>query len=240
MKKIIIASAAAALLSVSGAAMAQERVFASADLNVRAGPGINHRVVGSLGANDGATVLECAQGSNWCLISYSGGEGWVSSNYLSADREGRFSQRGNAGVATGATAGAIGGAIIGGPVGAVVGGIAGGAIGSGADAADNGDRRSNAGVATGAATGAIGGAIIGGPVGAVVGGLAGGAIGTGADVAVEGGVDDTRVGSIIPDTVPAEAMPTTSGMEPEYTYVRYQGHNLKVETATRKVVDVLR
>ncbi len=240
MKKMIIASAAVALMSVSGAAIAQERVFASADLNVRAGPGTNHRVIGSIGASDSATLLGCAQASNWCRISYRGGEGWVSSRYLSSDGYAYERRGGAAGTATGAATGIVAGAILGGPVGAAIGGVAGGAIGAGADAANDG-RRGNAGAATGAATGVVAGALIGGPVGAIAGGIAGGAIGSGADVAAEGGIDRMATGSIVPDVVPPEFLPSNSGNDPaEFAYVRYNGHYLKVETATGKVVNVLR
>jgi hypothetical protein len=238
MKKTAIATAAA-LLSVSGVAMAQQMVVASSDLNVRAGPGANHRVVGSLGANDGATVRDCA--GNWCRISYAGGEGWVSARYLvDAGNErmtdGRSAARPGSGTTSGVATGAIGGAIIGGPVGAVVGGIAGGAIGAGADAASD-NRRSNSGLATGATTGAIGGAIIGGPVGAVVGGVVGGSIGAGSDAAGRRNVDTMSTSSVIPDTVPRSAI--TGYADGPYTFVWYGGQYLKVETGTGKVVQVI-
>ncbi|MBX3530004.1 MAG: SH3 domain-containing protein [Rhizobiaceae bacterium] len=233
MKNIIIASAAA-LMTVSGAAIAQERVFASTDLNVRAGPGTNHRVVGSIGANDAATLRDCA--GNWCRISYGGGEGWVSAKYLSsADSANYRERRGHAGVASGVTAGAIGGAIVGGPVGAIVGGAAGGAIGAGADAASRSGNR-NVGAATGGVTGAVGGAIIGGPIGAVVGGIAGTAIGTGVDVGNERGVDRTMTSSTAPAFVPRTAYRAGPS---EITSVWYKGQHLQVETDTGRVVGVL-
>ena len=192
MKKLLVASAVAAL-TVSGAAIAQERVFASADLNVRAGPGTNHRVIGMIGANDAAEVWDCSANGRWCRISYRGGEGWVSAGYL---EQGRY----------------------GGP-----------------------GFRSNAGAATGAATGAIAGAIVGGPIGAVVGGMAGTAIGTGADVATESRVDRMAVGSTVPDFVPRSMLPRySSDRAPEFSVVHYRGLDLRVETETGRVVDVLR
>lgn len=194
MKNLLIASAASALMAVSGAAVAQERVFASADLNVRAGPGTNYRVVGAIGANDSANVLRCTQNARWCEISYRGGDGWVSARYL-ADG-GRYAYRdGYRGYHT------------------------------------------NAGVATGAATGVIAGALVGGPVGAVVGGIAGSAIGAGADVAAEGRIDRTMTSSTVPAFVLPQADPSR---QPEQTVVYYAGHELRVETSTGRVVDVLR
>lgn len=237
MKNIVIASAAAALMTVSGAAIAQERVFASTDLNVRAGPGTNHRVVGSIGPNDPATLRDCS--GNWCRISYGGGEGWVSSRYLVEGGEERFAGRPGSGTATGVATGVIGGALIGGPVGAVVGGVAGGAIGAGADAA--GERGRNVGLGTGAATGAIGGAIIGGPVGAVVGGLAGGAIGAGTDAATRG-VDRMETGSIAgaPSHVPPGVRVSHTDADGRYGYVWHGGQYLKVETDTGRVIGLIR
>lgn len=243
-KKILAVSAAAALLTASGAAFAQQNVFATADLNVRAGPGTNHRVVGTIGANDPATILNCA--GNWCRVSYGGGEGWASARYLadaggyaydrSSDRRGS-----GAGVAAGATSGVIAGALIGGPVGAAVGGIAGGAIGAGAEAAGDGARR-GASTAAGVTTGAIGGAIIGGPVGAVIGGVAGGAIGAGTGAAFDDPyVDRTMTSSIVPDRVPLSAITNQADEhKAELSYVEYNGRTLMVETATGKVVRVLR
>jgi hypothetical protein len=234
MKKIAIVSAAA-LLAASGAAFAQERVVASNDLNVRAGPGTNHRVIGSIAANDSVNVWDCT--GNWCRVSYRGGEGWASARYLApgggerfADE--RYSGRSRAGTASGAAAGAIGGAIIGGPVGAVVGGVVGGGIGATADATGREDGR-NRGAATGGVTGAIGGAIVGGPIGAVVGGLAGTAIGTGVDVSNERGIDRTRTSSTTPDYVPRSAYRASGG---ERTAVWYKGQYLEVETDSGRVI----
>ncbi len=240
MKKIMIASAAAALMSVSGAAYAQQMVVASSDLNVRSGPGTNYRVVGAIGANDSASVLRCS--GSWCQVSYAGGEGWVSSRFLSEGEARMSGGRTNAGVASGAATGAIGGALIGGPIGAVVGGLAGATVGAGADVAAEERGGRGTGTATGVTTGAIGGALIGGPVGAVVGGIAGGAIGAGADSA-RGGVyvDDTVVGSTIPDTISPDLIPNRAqNNPPEFTTMNYGGRTIQVETATGKVVRVLR
>lgn len=240
MKKIMIASAAAALMTVSGAAIAQERVYASTDLNVRSGPGTNYGVVGNIGASQSARVQDCS--GRWCRISYAGGEGWVSSSYL-IEGEGQRRGGSNAGTTTGVATGVIGGALIGGPIGAVAGGLIGGAAGAGADIAaeDRGGRR-GAGTRTGVATGVIGGALVGGPIGAVVGGIAGGAIGAGADGGRDGYVDDVVVGSTVPDRIPLSAIPQVSDPDtaPEFTTMRYGGRTIRVETATGRVVNVMR
>ena len=139
----LLAGAAAAAMVVSGAAWAQTPATATADLNVRVGPGPQYEVVGVIPANQQTTVQGCIEGSKWCMVSHEGKEGWAYSDYLMADVSGTpvvvaerwadvgvpvvtFDAGANAGVATGAIAGAL----IGGPVGAVAGGVIGGAVGA--------------------------------------------------------------------------------------------------------------
>lgn len=155
MKKTLYLSAAA-LLVMSGPALAQQAVSATTDLNIRQGPGPQHPVVGVIGADDQATLEGCAQGSKWCMVTHNGVQGWAYSDYLVADVSGtevivteraaeiqptetytrRVESDSAAGGATaGMATGAVAGAIIGGPVGAVIGGVAGAATGSIAGAA---------------------------------------------------------------------------------------------------------
>lgn len=135
-------TAAAGLLASTVMASAAS-VTASTDLNVRAGPGPQHPVVGVLGAGQAAQLDGCLASGKWCQIN--GGEGWVYSAYLMGDFDGQqvvIAERpagsvavidepdgGAAGAVGGAAVGAITGAIIGGPVGAAVGGAAGGIAG---------------------------------------------------------------------------------------------------------------
>lgn len=84
--KLLGSAAAVALFALSGAAIAQSAVVATTtDLNVRAGPGPQHQVVGVVGAGQSATLDGCIQGSKWCVIAFNGGEGWVYSDYLTGD-----------------------------------------------------------------------------------------------------------------------------------------------------------
>lgn len=83
--KLITTVAAAALFALGGAAFAQSAVVATTDLNVRAGPGPQHPVVGVVGAGQSATLDGCVQGSKWCVIAFNGGEGWVYSDYITGD-----------------------------------------------------------------------------------------------------------------------------------------------------------
>jgi len=148
----ILASGAAALLMMTGATFAQTAVTATADLNIRSGPGPQYPVVGVIGVDGQADLLGCLENSKWCQVSASGVEGWAYSDYLMAEYSGReivvterapeaniptvtYEQRGGtteAGGAAGIVGGAVAGALIAGPIGAAVGGIAGGAVGGAA------------------------------------------------------------------------------------------------------------
>jgi len=148
----ILASGAAALLMLSGAALAQTAVTATSDLNIRSGPGPQYPVVGVIGVDRQAELLGCLDNSKWCQVSAAGVEGWAYSDYLMAEYSGRevvvterapeaniptvtYEERGRtteAGSAAGIVGGAVAGALIAGPIGAAVGGIAGGAIGGAA------------------------------------------------------------------------------------------------------------
>ena len=152
--KLLVSAAAGALLALTGAAYAQSAVVATTDLNVRAGPGPQHQVVGVIGAGQSANLNGCLESSKWCVVAFNGGEGWVYSDYLTGDFGGTqvvLTERpadsgvrivtppadvdgGATGAVTGGVTGAVAGAIIGGPIGAVVGGgagaVAGGAAGT--------------------------------------------------------------------------------------------------------------
>jgi len=141
---LLAAAAAAAAFTFSPIASAAMTAAATADLNIRSGPGPQYPVVGVVNANETVTLTGCIEGSKWCTIDQGGAEGWVYSDYLTADVSGSpvvISQRSAAvavptvtyrptgGGAMGAAGGAVAGALIGGPVGAVVGGVAGAATG---------------------------------------------------------------------------------------------------------------
>lgn len=64
------------------AALAQD-AYATADLNLRAGPGTQYAIVGSVPEGAGVDTLTCA--GSWCRIRYEGDVGWVAAAYLAAD-----------------------------------------------------------------------------------------------------------------------------------------------------------
>ncbi len=145
-KIFLVTTSIAAIFAFSGAAFAQSSATATVDLNIRSGPGPSHQVVGVIQADDSVTVDGCIEGSLWCRIAHDGNEGWVYSEYLTAEFEGErvvISQRreavgvpvmpydggGVTGSTVGMAGGALAGALIAGPVGAVIGGAAGAATG---------------------------------------------------------------------------------------------------------------
>jgi uncharacterized protein YraI len=83
--KFLVSAAAGALLAMTGAAFAQSAVVATTDLNVRAGPGPQHQVLGVLGAGQSVNLDGCLQSRKWCVVAFDGGQGWVYSDYLTGD-----------------------------------------------------------------------------------------------------------------------------------------------------------
>ena len=222
--KFLVSAAAGALLALTGAAFAQSAVVATTDLNVRAGPGPQHQVVGVIGAGQSANLDGCLEASKWCVVAFNGGQGWVYSDYLTGDFGGSQVVLTERPADSGVRIVEAPADVDGGATGAVTGGI----------------------------TGAVAGALIAGPVGAAVGGgagfVAGGAAGTVIDppekvrtyvrsnevepVYLDG---EVVVGAGLPETVTLREIP-----DYEYRYVYLNGQPVLVEPATRRIVYVMR
>ena len=142
MRKLLVLSAAAAALISAGSAYADTMAVATRDVNVRAAPASSSDVIGRLGNGESVEINGCVQNGRWCSVAFDGGEGFVSSRYLSGDfdagqmiiteqptasiRATRHSSPATGtGVLVGGAGGAVAGAVIGGPIGAAVGGAAG-------------------------------------------------------------------------------------------------------------------
>ena len=222
--KFLVSAAAGALLALTGAAFAQSAVVATTDLNVRAGPGPQHQVVGVLGAGQSANLDGCLEASKWCVVAFNGGQGWVYSDYLTGDFGGTQVVLTERPADSGVRIVEAPVEVDGGATGAVTGGV----------------------------TGAVAGALIAGPVGAAVGGgagfVAGGAAGTVIDppanvrtyvtsnevepVYLDG---EVVVGAGLPETVTLREIP-----DYEYRYVYLNGQPVLVEPGTRRIVYVMR
>lgn len=205
------------------AAVAQTAVTATTDLNVRTGPGPQFPVMGVIGTGETADLQGCIEGSKWCSVTTKAGEGWAYSEYLTGDFGGGMvvlSERPPEAPIEIVPAPAPSG----GETGAVVGGVA----------------------------GAVTGALIGGPIGAAVGGAAGAvAGGTTGDlvdppervreyvtsntldpVYLEG---EVVVGAGLPENLTLQEIP-----DYEYRYVNVNGQPVLVDSATRRIVYVIR
>ncbi|MHA6645571.1 DUF1236 domain-containing protein [Mesorhizobium sp. A623] len=224
MKMFLPTLAAGVLVAMSGAAFADTSVSAVTDLNVRAGPGPQYPVIGVLAAGQQATLNGCLENSKWCTIAEAEGQGWVYSDYVTADFGGSqvmLTERpADSGVAIVSPPADIGG--------------------------------DDTGAFAGGATGAIAGAIVGGPVGAAVGGAAG-TIAGGATGAVIDPPDVVRhyvvthqeapiyldgevvTGATLPDTVVLREVP-----DYQYRYVNVNGLPVLVEPQSRQIVYVVR
>lgn len=64
-------------------AQAQEgRAIVTTDLNMRQGPSVNYRVIGTIPGGTTVPVFGCVSGYNWCEVGYRGQRGWSSARYL--------------------------------------------------------------------------------------------------------------------------------------------------------------
>lgn len=223
MKPKLLALVAGAVFAMTGTAVAQQPVFSTTDLNIRAGPGPSYPIIGAIGMDGEAMLLGCLEASKWCQVSANGVEGWAYSDYLIAD---------SAGVEVVVTQRPaemeVPVVVYDGPEGSTIGGVAGGAAG------------------------AIAGAIVGGPIGAAVGGIAGAAGGGVAGdvleptpvirtyidqhpiepVYLEG---EVVVGASLPETVELYEIP-----DYEYRYVYVNGQPVLVEPGSHRIVYIMR
>lgn len=97
--------AGAAFVLMPAAALAAP-ASATAPVNVRSGPGTGYGVVDTLQRGQRVDVGACR--GSWCPITYSGGSGWVSANYLSTGGGSGGSSRPNPDVGFGISIGSGG------------------------------------------------------------------------------------------------------------------------------------
>lgn len=76
-----VAIAATAAVVLMPASVSAAPATATSNVNVRSGPGPSYGVVDLLRAGQTVDVGECR--GSWCFVTTRGGEGWVSSSYLS-------------------------------------------------------------------------------------------------------------------------------------------------------------
>lgn len=223
MRNLFIPAIAGAM-TLAGAASADTMATAGTDLNLRAGPGVQHPVTGTIKGGDQVSVAGCIESANWCEVTYNDQHGWAYGDYLTAKVgekiEPLYPNRTEIKV----------------PV-----------IEHNAPAAAEGNKGQDA--AVGGLGGAAMGALIGGPVGAVAGAAIGGAAGGAADPApeVKTYIDanpqapillegEVVLGAGVPDTVTLYDIPD----QPTYKYVTINGQPVLVNPDDRKIVYIYR
>ncbi|MBP1852058.1 SH3 domain-containing protein [Rhizobium halophytocola] len=58
--------------------------YATANVNLRAGPSTQYPAVTVIPVGSGVDIFGCMQSANWCDVGYAGIRGWVSGSYLQA------------------------------------------------------------------------------------------------------------------------------------------------------------
>ncbi|MEE2859206.1 MAG: DUF1236 domain-containing protein [Paracoccus sp. (in: a-proteobacteria)] len=222
MRAFLMASAATTF-AFAGAAMAQTTATASTDLNVRSGPGVQHEVVGAIGAGNEVDVIGCIDSANWCQVSGDGLEGWSYGDYLTVTA-------GDEVVSLYPNRQEVGVTIIEAPAS---------------------DDMSGQDTAVGGLGGAAMGALIGGPIGAVAGAAIGGT--AAASASVEPSTEVTTyvttnqvepvylegevvLGAGIPEPVTVYEIPG----QPDYRYAQINGQTVLVDPAERQIVYIYR
>ena len=83
MKKFLMSAAAFCTLLVAPAiAEAAVRGYATANVNMRSGPSTGYPAVTVIPYGAPVTINGCMSSVNWCDVSFAGGRGWVSGNYV--------------------------------------------------------------------------------------------------------------------------------------------------------------
>lgn len=220
----LLGMTAAASMAFAGAAFAETAATAGTDLNMRAGPGVQHEVTGTIKGGDDLTVNGCIESANWCEVVYQDMTGWAYGDYLAAKVGEEFKpiypNRQEIGVT-----------VIEAP--------------AGIDKAEQGQN-----AAVGAVTGAAMGALIAGPLGAIAGATAGTAAGAAATepttevttyidanpqepVYLDG---EVVIGAGVPEEVTLYEVPDA----PDYRYVTINGQRVLVNPENRQIVYIYR
>jgi len=136
-KTLTLAATTIAALVSSTAMAGALTAAASTDLNLRAGPGPDFRIVEVIDAEASVTVAGCLESGEWCSVDTGTAQGWAYAPYLTFAAEDGLKPLTEAPTQTitviedttprdeatliGAGMGAVAGAIVAGPVGAVIG-----------------------------------------------------------------------------------------------------------------------
>jgi uncharacterized protein YraI len=85
----VIASGALVLGILAPGVADSQTVTATADVNLRAGPGTGFPVVTTIPSTRNVTVYGCDQQRNWCDVEFRGNRGWVFADFLEVEHQQR-------------------------------------------------------------------------------------------------------------------------------------------------------
>jgi uncharacterized protein YraI len=80
--RAMAAAAGLVVVAIAAPAWAETAVVRSA-VNVRAGPGPEHRIVGVLAQGRRIEIVACTQSRRWCQVATENGPGWIYTSYVS-------------------------------------------------------------------------------------------------------------------------------------------------------------
>lgn len=86
---LVTAGALAGMVFASGAALAGNG-YSITNLNLRAGPGLDFRVVTTIPRETPVEIYGCLEAFDWCDVGWTNYRGWVSADYLSWYNGGRY------------------------------------------------------------------------------------------------------------------------------------------------------
>lgn len=82
LKRVFIAGMVLLPLLVGTASASQPVAVATADVNLRAGPGTQYPPVSVIPYGHSVSLFGCTSGFTWCDISWGSARGWVAAAYL--------------------------------------------------------------------------------------------------------------------------------------------------------------
>jgi len=83
-KFLMSAAALCTLMVAPSIAEAAVRGYSTANVNMRSGPSTGYPAVTVIPYGSSVTINGCMSAVNWCDVSFAGGRGWVSGNYVQA------------------------------------------------------------------------------------------------------------------------------------------------------------
>ncbi len=89
MRLLRLAGLAAGLVAISVSAAEAAPGYATANVNLRTGPDTDFPSVGVIPDNDPVEIIGCLQDQSWCDVSWADNRGWVFSEYLGFEYQGR-------------------------------------------------------------------------------------------------------------------------------------------------------